>query len=58
MDPALQLPILPGLAPMNELATLDPESSEHRFLATKLLRQRNRIEDALQRATVVLTGMS
>src|SRR4029078_5359714 len=47
MDPALQLPILRGLAPMRELAALDPASSEHRFLWTQLLRQRNRIEDAL-----------
>ena len=57
MDPALQLPILPGLAPMNELATLDPESSDHRFLVTKLLRQRNRVQDALERAVAVLTGI-
>ena len=34
MDPALQLPVLPGLAPMRELAALDPASSEHRFLLT------------------------
>ncbi len=54
MDPALQLPILPGLAPMRELATLDPESSEHRFLWTRLIRQRNRVHDALLQATEVL----
>ncbi|CAN5595338.1 M28 family peptidase [soil metagenome] len=54
MDPALQLPILPGLAPMRELATLDSESSEHRFLWTRLIRQRNRVHDALLRATEML----
>jgi hypothetical protein len=54
MDPALQLPVLPGLAPMRELATLDPVSSEHRFLLTKLARQRNRIQDALDQAVRVL----
>ena len=54
MDPALQLPVLPGLAPMRELAALDPASSEHRFLLTKLVRQRNRIEDALEQAVRVL----
>ncbi|MDP9470997.1 MAG: M28 family peptidase [Chloroflexota bacterium] len=55
MDPALQLPVLPGLAPMRELAELDPTSSEFHFLLTKLRRQRNRIEDALLQA-VELAG--
>lgn len=50
-DPALQLPVLPGLAPVRELATLDPASNDYRFLRTQLLRQRNRIEDALRQAT-------
>ena len=54
MDPALQLPILPGLAPMRELATLDPESSGHRFLWTQLIRQRNRIHSALLQAVETL----
>jgi N-acetylated-alpha-linked acidic dipeptidase len=57
MDPALQLPILPGLAPMRELATLDPESSEHRFLWTQLIRQRNRIHDALLQAVEILEAV-
>jgi hypothetical protein len=55
MDPALQLPVLPGLAPLRELATLDPASSEHRFLLTKLTRQRNRIHDALEQAVRVMS---
>lgn len=50
-DPALQLPVLPGLAPVRELAALDPASSDYHFLRTQLLRQRNRIEDTLRRAT-------
>lgn len=54
MDPALQLPILPGLAPVRELATLDPASSEYRFLWTQLLRQRNRIIGALREATQII----
>lgn len=58
IDPALQLPILPGLAPMRELATLDPESSEHRFLWTRLVRQRNRIHDALLQACELLEGIA
>lgn len=53
-DPALQLPVLPGLAPMRELATLDPNCSDHRFLLTKLIRQRNRIQDALDHAVSVM----
>ncbi len=56
-DPALQLPVLPGLAPMRRLATLEPESDEYRFLATSLVRQRNRIHDALEQATAVLAGL-
>jgi hypothetical protein len=56
VDPALQLPILPGLAPMRELAALDPASSAYRFLFTKLVRQRNRIQDALLQATEVLSA--
>jgi hypothetical protein len=54
MDPALQLPVLPGLAPMRELATLDPAGNAHRFLWTQLLRQRNRVQAALQEATRLL----
>ena len=50
-DPALQLPLLPGLAPLSELAALDPRSSEYRFLLTRLRRQRNRVHDALLQAT-------
>ncbi len=57
-DPALQLPILPGLAPMRELATLDPAGDEFRFLWTSLIRQRNRIHDALTQAIEVLEGAS
>lgn len=49
-DPALQLPVLPGLAGMRELAMLDPASDEFRFLWTRLIRQRNRIHDALMQA--------
>ena len=46
-DPALQLPVLPGLAPMKRLATLDPASDDYQFLLTSLRRQRNRVADAL-----------
>ena len=56
-DPALQLPILPGLAPMERLSALHPESSEHRFLLTSLIRQRNRIGDALLRACEIAESL-
>jgi len=53
MDPALQLPVLPGLAPMAALATLDPASSEFHFLLTSVRRQLNRVTDALLQATML-----
>lgn len=54
MDPALQLPVLPGLAPMRELTNLDPSANEFHFLLTMLRRQRNRVEDALLNACVLI----
>jgi hypothetical protein len=56
MDPALQLPLLPGLAPLAELATLDRATNAYQFLLTTLRRQRNRIEDALVTATRLAEG--
>lgn len=50
-DPALQVPLLPGLSRAVGLAALDPTSTEARFLATRLVRERNRIVDALHAAT-------
>ena len=47
-DPALQMPVLPGLARAAELADLSGNTYE--FLRTELVRQRNRIADALQSA--------
>jgi len=49
-DPALQLPLLPGLSRATGLGALDPASTEARFLATRLVRERNRIVDALRTA--------
>jgi hypothetical protein len=50
-DPALQVPLLPGLSRAADLAALDPESDAARFLSTRLVRERNRIVDALTDAT-------
>jgi hypothetical protein len=46
----LQVPLLPGLSRAVELAALDPESDAARFLSTRLVRERNRIVDALNEA--------
>jgi N-acetylated-alpha-linked acidic dipeptidase len=58
MDPALQLPVLPGLAPAKELANLDPKSNDYQFLKTQLVRQRNRVCDALDQATELATDLA
>lgn len=52
VNPALQMPVLPGLAQVAELAALDPVSSEYRFPRTWLVRQRNRIADTLRRTFI------
>ncbi len=57
MDPALQLPVLPGLAPIRELAALDPASDEFQFLLTRLRRQKNRMTDALLAASELAEGL-
>jgi hypothetical protein len=57
-DPALQLPVLPGLAPVQRLVGLDPSSDDYRFLWTQLVRQRNRVEDALRRATALARDLA
>jgi hypothetical protein len=49
-DPALQAPMLPGLQGARKLAALGPDSDERGFLRARLVRERNRIADALQNA--------
>jgi len=49
-DPALQVPLLPGLQRVRALARLDPASDAYGFLRTRLVRERNRVADALQAA--------
>ena len=53
-DPALQLPILPGLSPVKKLATLPADSDDYFFLQTAMVRQRNRIEAALLEASEMI----
>jgi hypothetical protein len=56
MDPALQMPVLPGLAPAQKLPAMDPSSDDYHFLRTQLVRQRNRVYDALRQAAEVAAG--
>jgi hypothetical protein len=58
MDPALQLPVLPGLRQVAELAKLQPRTNEYGFLRTKLVRQRNRVHDALLQATALAEDLA
>jgi len=58
IDPALQSPVLPGLAAAKQLAGLQPRTNEYGFLLTKLVRQRNRIHDALLQSCDVAEGLA
>ncbi|HEX7101743.1 MAG TPA: M28 family peptidase [Nitrolancea sp.] len=58
MDPALQMGILPGLAQTQQLIALDPKSDDYHFLRTKLVRQKNRIEDALEQAVKIAASLT
>jgi hypothetical protein len=58
-DPARQFPLFPGLGAAVELADLDPRSEEAGFIGTELLRETNRIQRALAKATcIALRGAS
>jgi N-acetylated-alpha-linked acidic dipeptidase len=56
-DPALQVPLLPGLSRAVALREMDPASDAARFLVTRLVRERNRIVDALESATLEATRL-
>ncbi|HUG61391.1 MAG TPA: M28 family peptidase [Methylomirabilota bacterium] len=58
MDPALQLPVLPGLRQARELSGLDPKTDAYGFLRTELVRQRNRIHDALLQAAELAEALA
>ncbi len=45
---------LPGLGDSSTLGQLDPDENAHKFLKTRLLRERNRIEHALRAALRVV----
>ena len=49
-DPALQAPMLPGLQAVRRLAAMAPDSDDYGFLRARLVRERNRVADALDGA--------
>lgn len=55
-DLALGTQPVPGLRESAQLAALSPESTEYRFLRTKLVRERNRVSGALRQVDGVLSA--
>jgi N-acetylated-alpha-linked acidic dipeptidase len=53
-DPAAELPILPLLAPVRELARLQPGTDEAGFLETALVRGRNAVVATLEEAAATI----
>lgn len=49
-DPGLSPGLLPGLAPVSIIAEEDPSSARYLFAETTLVRERNRLTEALERA--------
>jgi hypothetical protein len=49
-DPAAAMPVLPLLARVRDLAALSKDTDEYGFLETELIRGRNAVDGALQRA--------
>ena len=56
-DPAIQLPMLPGLRRAKNLPEHEPGTRERLFIATALMRQRNRVNDALQQANAAAEAL-
>ena len=53
-DPAVPIPSFPGLEPIRQLPLFSPDGNEHRFLQAQLLRERNKVIDALKQARRVV----
>ena len=53
-DPASEMPVLPLLARVKDLAAMPRDSDEFGFLETELLRGRNQVESALREAIAAL----
>ncbi|MCL4368207.1 MAG: M28 family peptidase [Actinobacteria bacterium] len=52
--PAAQMPLLPGLRELPQLAKMSSHSEQHLFLRTKLMRERNRVTESLRWASEAL----
>ena len=52
-DPAIEYGLLPGLAPARDLAQMDPASDRYGFTLIDLMRERNRLDEALETAMAV-----
>lgn len=57
-DPAAPLPVLPGLARARDLLPLERESDAYGFLQTRLVRERNRVEDTLREVAALLQDLA
>jgi len=55
-DPAAELPVLPLLARVKDLASLPRESDEFGFLETAMIRGRNNVDATLRKATDAIEG--
>jgi hypothetical protein len=55
-DPAAELPVLPLLARVKDLAMLSREGDEFGFLETAMIRGRNNVESTLRQAAVAIDG--
>jgi N-acetylated-alpha-linked acidic dipeptidase len=55
-DPAAELPVLPLLARVKDLATFSREGDDFGFLETDMVRGRNRVESALREAIEAIDG--
>jgi hypothetical protein len=56
VDLALGSPVLPGIAAIVDLGTMDPASDAARFLRTHLVRERNRVWHAIATARTAIEG--
>ena len=54
MDLAISIPPLARLAPAADLAAMDPQSYEFKFLERKMVRERNRVCRALAEASELI----
>jgi aminopeptidase YwaD len=57
-DPGTNLGMLPGLAPVSILSEESPQSDRYRFAIATLIRERNRVLDAIDQSIQILSTIS